>query len=56
MMEDLKKKASTYTKFMMKKLNDLYKGKYHSPMQLPKDEKKKFFEIMDKSWKSKKES
>ena len=55
-MEDTNKEASDYTKFMMKELKEMFKGEYKSPMQLPKEDKTKFFKHMDTAWKSKKES
>jgi len=55
-MDKLKKEASDYTKKMQEELKKMYKGKFKSPMQLPKNEKSKFFKHMDTVWKSKKES
>jgi len=55
-MENLKKEASAYTEKLQEELKKMYKGKFKSPMQLPKEEKAKFFKHMDKVWKSKKES
>jgi len=55
-MENTIKEASAYTKKMMEELKKMYKGKFKSPMQLPKEEKGKFFKHMDTVWKSKKES
>ena len=50
------KKASDYTKKMMKELKTMFDGEFKSPMQLSKEDKVKFFKHMDKVWKSKKES
>lgn len=54
--EKVKEAASKYTKFLIEELRKMYKGKYKTPMQLPPKEKKKFFEHIDKNWKSKKEA
>ena len=55
-MKNLKKEASAYTKKMQEELKKMYKGKFKSPMKLPKEDKAKFFKHMDTVWKSKKES
>jgi len=55
-MENVKKEVSAYTEKMLSELKKMYKGKYKSPMQLPKEEKSVFFKHMDTVWKSKKES
>lgn len=55
-MTKLTKEANDYQELMFKELKKMFDGKFKSPMQLPKEEKAKFFKHMDKIWKSKKES